>query len=210
VMEAQIATLLLPTTDKDGDTLLPLGIKVPRRQLIDYHADLFPDVAGSVPEQSASEWLAGGDKAPIHAALDPERRGAWEKSVAEGKGKWAAGAAAAGAAAGAAAAASAPAPAPTPTSTAPPPQPAAAPRAPSPAKPSAPTPAPAAPAARAATPIKPAAPAPQALCAAQGAQGQWSAHGWPPGPAGVWKDDAVRLAGRLARGQGPQRGCAFP
>ncbi|KLT40440.1 DUF1900-domain-containing protein [Cutaneotrichosporon oleaginosum] len=125
VMEAQIATLLLPTTDKGGDTLLPLGIKVPRRHLIDYHADLFPDVAGSVPEQSASEWLKGSDKAPIHANVDPERRGAWEKSVEDGKAKWAAampGGVAAGTAANATAAtalpaatASAPPSIPTPT-----------------------------------------------------------------------------------------------
>ena len=46
VMQAQIAAVLLPVTDKDGEALMPLGIKVPRRQLIDYHADLFPDVAG--------------------------------------------------------------------------------------------------------------------------------------------------------------------
>lgn len=103
VMEAQVATLLLPTTDKDGDTILPLAIKVPRRQLIDYHADLFPDVLGSVPEQTAAEWLAGGDSAPLPASLDPERRGQWEKAVDAGKVKWAAAGAAGVAAATAAA-----------------------------------------------------------------------------------------------------------
>ncbi|BEJ15558.1 hypothetical protein CspHIS471_0501630 [Cutaneotrichosporon sp. HIS471] len=143
VMEAQIATLLLSTTDKDGDTILPLGIKVPRRQLIDYHTDLFPDVAGSVPEQDAAQWLAGGDKAPIHASVDPERRAAWEKTMDEGKAKWAT----------AAAVAAAPAATPTPTS-APAPEPAAAPRAPSPAKPSALAVAAPAPTARSVSPPK--------------------------------------------------------
>ncbi len=47
VMSAQIATVLLPVTDKDGDAVLPFGIRVPRRQLIDYHEDLYPDVIGT-------------------------------------------------------------------------------------------------------------------------------------------------------------------
>lgn len=130
VMQAQIATLILPTTDKDGDTLLPLAIKVPRRQLIDYHADLFPDVAGSVPEQSAAEWLAGGDAAPVHASADPERRGAWEKSVEEGMAKWTAGGGAAVAGVSAVTAAA--------QSTASSPSPAGAPRAASPVNPASP------------------------------------------------------------------------
>ncbi|GMK55984.1 hypothetical protein CspeluHIS016_0210400 [Cutaneotrichosporon spelunceum] len=130
VMEAQIATLLVPTTDKDGDTVMPLGIKVPRRQLIDYHADLFPDVAGSVPEQDAAEWLKGGDKAPLNASVGPERRGAWEKTVAEGKAKRTAAAAATVASTPTLAVAA------TPTTSAPAPEPVAAPRASSPAQPS--------------------------------------------------------------------------
>lgn len=47
VMSAQIATVLLPQVDKDGDTILPLGIRVPRRQLIDFHDDLYPEISGS-------------------------------------------------------------------------------------------------------------------------------------------------------------------
>jgi hypothetical protein len=47
VMSAQIATLLVPVVDKDGDAILPLGIRVPRRQLLDYHEDLYPDVLGT-------------------------------------------------------------------------------------------------------------------------------------------------------------------
>jgi len=47
VMQAEIGRVLVPVVDKDGDALLPLGIKVPRRQLIDYHEDLYPDIVGS-------------------------------------------------------------------------------------------------------------------------------------------------------------------
>lgn len=45
-MQAQIGTLLLPITDKDGDAIQPTAVKVPRRQLIDYHEELFPDIRG--------------------------------------------------------------------------------------------------------------------------------------------------------------------
>jgi len=47
VMTAQIATVMVPQVDKDGDALLPLGIRVPRRQLIDYHEDLYPEIVGT-------------------------------------------------------------------------------------------------------------------------------------------------------------------
>lgn len=47
VMSAQIATVILPVTDKDGGALLPFGIRVPRRQLIDYHGDLYPELMGT-------------------------------------------------------------------------------------------------------------------------------------------------------------------
>lgn len=46
VMQAQIATVLVPVVDKDGEVLLPLAIKVPRRQLIDYHDELYPEIRG--------------------------------------------------------------------------------------------------------------------------------------------------------------------
>lgn len=47
VMQAEIGRVLVPAVDKDGDAILPLAIKVPRRQLIDFHEDLYPDIVGS-------------------------------------------------------------------------------------------------------------------------------------------------------------------
>lgn len=47
VMQAEVGRVLIPVVDKDGDAILPLGIRVPRRQLIDYHEDLYPDIMGS-------------------------------------------------------------------------------------------------------------------------------------------------------------------
>ncbi|WWC61287.1 uncharacterized protein I303_103868 [Kwoniella dejecticola CBS 10117] len=78
VMNTEIANILIPSTDKDGDCLVPIGIRVPRKQLIDYHADLFPDILGTVPEQSAEEWLSGQDRQPLPISLDPSSRNVWE------------------------------------------------------------------------------------------------------------------------------------
>lgn len=46
VMQAQIATVLVPVVDKDGEAIISFGIRVPRRQLIDFHEDLYPQMAG--------------------------------------------------------------------------------------------------------------------------------------------------------------------
>lgn len=81
VMEARIASIVLPVVDKDGETLMPVHINVPRRQLIDYHADLYPDVVGSIPEQDAKAWFDGGDSRPLPVSLDPTRRGEWDKRL---------------------------------------------------------------------------------------------------------------------------------
>jgi hypothetical protein len=47
VMQAEIGRVLIPVVDKDGDAILPVEIKVPRRQSIDYPEDLYPDIMGS-------------------------------------------------------------------------------------------------------------------------------------------------------------------
>ncbi|WRT66968.1 uncharacterized protein IL334_003933 [Kwoniella shivajii] len=85
VMNAEIARVILPVVDKDGDALLPLGIRVPRRQLIDYHEDLYPDVQGTVPEQNAEQWFRGDDQSPLSVTLDPARRNTWEGRIEEYK-----------------------------------------------------------------------------------------------------------------------------
>lgn len=81
VMEAQVANIILPVVDKDGEALMPVHINVPRRQLIDYHADLYPDVVGGVPEQDAKAWFNGGDARPLPVSLDPTRRREWEERL---------------------------------------------------------------------------------------------------------------------------------
>lgn len=83
VMEAQIATVLLPTTDKDGSVILPLAIKVPRRQLIDYHPDLYPDPRSTIPSVTAKDYMDNEmyDRLPARVSMDPSRRGEWEQAI---------------------------------------------------------------------------------------------------------------------------------
>lgn len=88
VMQARIGCVLVPTQDKDGDCIMPVQINVPRRQLIDYHDDLYPDESSGIPEQTAEQWLAGGDHRPLPTSLEPGRRKVWEEAVAAGKAKW--------------------------------------------------------------------------------------------------------------------------
>ncbi|ODN73525.1 hypothetical protein L202_08026, partial [Cryptococcus amylolentus CBS 6039] len=81
VMQAEIARVLVKGEDKDGVVLLPVGVRVPRRQLIDFHEDLYPDIPGSIAEQTSEEWFKGNDKLPLPISVNPARRGTWEKQV---------------------------------------------------------------------------------------------------------------------------------
>ncbi|ODN89162.1 actin cross-linking [Cryptococcus wingfieldii CBS 7118] len=83
VMQAEIARVLVKGEDKDGVVLLPVGVRVPRRQLIDFHQDLYPDIPGSIAEQSSEEWFKGDDKLPLPISVNPARRGMWEKQVGQ-------------------------------------------------------------------------------------------------------------------------------
>ncbi|GJN89289.1 hypothetical protein Rhopal_002269-T1 [Rhodotorula paludigena] len=41
-----------------ADAVVPVQVTVPRRQYLDFHADLYPPVSARVPAQSAADWLA--------------------------------------------------------------------------------------------------------------------------------------------------------
>ncbi len=77
-MQAEIDRLLVPVGGS-LDGLLPLRISVPRRQLIDYHEDLFPDTvsyhsAGPDWEKTqAQKWLDGDEITPRLLSRDPSK-----------------------------------------------------------------------------------------------------------------------------------------
>ena len=81
VMTAEIARLFMGQFDKDGEAIVALSINVPRRQLIDFHPDLYPEVMGTSPEQTADEWIKGDDRVPLSISLDPSRRSQWEQDL---------------------------------------------------------------------------------------------------------------------------------
>ncbi|KAI8141932.1 hypothetical protein BJV82DRAFT_645071 [Fennellomyces sp. T-0311] len=69
VMQAEIARVLTVV----DNAVMPVSFEVPRKQYLDFHADLFPDTKGSEPGLSASEWLAGENKPVAKVSLDPAK-----------------------------------------------------------------------------------------------------------------------------------------
>ncbi|GAA5897539.1 hypothetical protein JCM6882_003511 [Rhodosporidiobolus microsporus] len=51
---------LLVISPSDG-AVVPVEVKVPRRQYVDFHADLYPPVVAGVPALSSADWLGGND-----------------------------------------------------------------------------------------------------------------------------------------------------
>ncbi|GAA6027168.1 hypothetical protein JCM8097_002450 [Rhodosporidiobolus ruineniae] len=62
-----------------NDAVVPVEVKVPRRQYVDFFPELYPPVATGAPALSAADWLAGRDEGAIldKTQLEPGR--AWPK-----------------------------------------------------------------------------------------------------------------------------------
>ncbi|KAI8099038.1 uncharacterized protein BX664DRAFT_320241 [Halteromyces radiatus] len=70
VMHTEVARLIAVT----DNALIPVSYQVPRKQYIDFHADLFPDTKGNVPALSSAEWFAGKTGKVATISLDPSRK----------------------------------------------------------------------------------------------------------------------------------------
>jgi coronin-7 len=57
-----------------ADAVIPIPLEVPRRQYIDFHADLFPATLARTPGQTAAQWIAGGDAMVELVEQDPKRK----------------------------------------------------------------------------------------------------------------------------------------
>nr|XP_060642705.1 coronin-7-like isoform X3 [Anolis sagrei ordinatus] len=61
----------------DNGAIVPISVLVPRKSTQEFHQDLFPDGAGSIPGASAQAWWAGDDgqveKVSLHPAQRPNR-----------------------------------------------------------------------------------------------------------------------------------------
>ena len=79
VMSAEINRLLVVGRSQE---MIPIPVKVPRRNYIDFVDELFPMVRDTEPAQTAAEWLAGGDAEPELRSQDPKAQRARVKKVA--------------------------------------------------------------------------------------------------------------------------------
>ncbi|KAH8917736.1 DUF1900-domain-containing protein [Atractiella rhizophila] len=71
VMKAEINRLLLST----ADAVIPVTMQVPKRQYIDFHFDIFPDIKARRAAQGSTAWLQGQDAAPLLQSQDPTKTG---------------------------------------------------------------------------------------------------------------------------------------
>lgn len=78
VMKGEVARILVasaPGAGPSNDQITPVTITIPRRQYIDFHADLYPDTRTfAKPALSAQEWIKGADKDLRLVSLDPAKR----------------------------------------------------------------------------------------------------------------------------------------
>lgn len=67
VMETEIARILAVV----DNGVMPVSFHVPRKQYIDFHADLYPDTKGNEPGVTSQDWLAGKDGQVPKVSLRP-------------------------------------------------------------------------------------------------------------------------------------------
>ncbi|XP_075575030.1 coronin-7 [Pelecanus crispus] len=70
VMACEVLRILQLT----DTALVPISYLVPRKSIQDFHEDLFPDCAGTLPATSAQAWWAGDSQQVGRVSLHPARR----------------------------------------------------------------------------------------------------------------------------------------
>ncbi|KAL0085171.1 hypothetical protein J3Q64DRAFT_1835582 [Phycomyces blakesleeanus] len=70
VMHAEVARVLAVTEN----AVLPISFEIPRKQYLDFHAELFPDTKGNVPGLSGSQWISGKNAQVAKVSLDPSNQ----------------------------------------------------------------------------------------------------------------------------------------
>lgn len=72
VMKAEIDRVLL--LNSNDDAIVPVNFNVPRRQYLDFHADIFPSTPASTAAISSTEWIQGRDAVVEDVSQDPSIR----------------------------------------------------------------------------------------------------------------------------------------
>ncbi|XP_046480560.1 coronin-7 isoform X3 [Neodiprion pinetum] len=77
VMQAEVNRLLQLTSNM----VIPIMYQVPRKTYRDFHADIYPETAGSVAQNTAAAWIKGHDAPVPKISLDPSKREKGEDPV---------------------------------------------------------------------------------------------------------------------------------
>ncbi|XP_046424252.1 coronin-7 isoform X3 [Neodiprion virginianus] len=77
VMQAEVNRLLQLTSNM----VIPIMYQVPRKTYRDFHADIYPDTAGCVAQNTAAAWIKGHDAPVPKISLDPSKREKGEDPV---------------------------------------------------------------------------------------------------------------------------------
>ncbi|XP_078096606.1 coronin-7 [Mustelus asterias] len=70
VMSCEVIRVLQLTEN----SIVPISYNVPRKNLHEFHDDLFPDTPGNTPSMSALDWFNGSDEQVPKVSLHPEKR----------------------------------------------------------------------------------------------------------------------------------------
>ncbi|XP_046742206.1 coronin-7 isoform X3 [Diprion similis] len=77
VMQAEVNRLLQLTSNM----VIPIMYQVPRKTYRDFHADIYPETAGCVAQNTAAAWIKGHDAPVPKMSLDPSKREKGEDPV---------------------------------------------------------------------------------------------------------------------------------
>ncbi|XP_015514846.2 coronin-7 isoform X3 [Neodiprion lecontei] len=77
VMQAEVNRLLQLTSNM----VIPIMYQVPRKTYRDFHADIYPETAGCVAQNTAAAWIKGHDAPVPKISLDPSKREKGEDPV---------------------------------------------------------------------------------------------------------------------------------
>ena len=69
VMEGEVNRILQLT----ASAVVPISYIVPRKSYREFHADIFPETAGSDPPIYASQWITGTNGVVDKISLDPSK-----------------------------------------------------------------------------------------------------------------------------------------
>ncbi|XP_066594127.1 coronin-7 isoform X2 [Prorops nasuta] len=82
VMQAEVNRLLQLTSNM----VIPIMYQVPRKTYRDFHADLYPETAGYIAENTAATWMKGHNVPVPKISLDPAKRNKGEEPITVHKG----------------------------------------------------------------------------------------------------------------------------